>query len=229
MQDGAKTWDCEVPLVTLEERHLASVLRRYRNNELSSSLGKRDRGARRRRIQPRHYRWTTTARARKPGFYRATNSGARRRIARVDFVGSIQPSAYPFPKGLVSMRAVSRCAFGLLRVKRRPSGAADLGLLIAQQRTSGDGRSPSEKCQNPTPEFRPRAGLTRVSGAIFRRSNRMAQTRNLLRPSVCKTVRRPGQPRSQGVPLPYLPLCRLPKQRELCPHRISARQAQRTA
>ena len=30
-------WDYEVPLVMLEERHLASVLRRYRNNELSSS------------------------------------------------------------------------------------------------------------------------------------------------------------------------------------------------
>ena len=93
---------------------------------------------------------------------------------------------------------------GPVWVKRRPSGAADLGLLIAQQRTSGDGRSPSEKCQNPTPEFRPPAGLSRVSGAIFRRSNRMAQTRNLLRPSVCKKARRPGQLRSQGVPLPTL-------------------------
>jgi hypothetical protein len=29
-------WDSEVPLVMLEQQHLASALRRYRNNELSS-------------------------------------------------------------------------------------------------------------------------------------------------------------------------------------------------
>jgi hypothetical protein len=29
-------WDSEVTLVTLEQQHLASVLRRYRDNELSS-------------------------------------------------------------------------------------------------------------------------------------------------------------------------------------------------
>ena len=29
-------WDSEVPLVLLEQRHLASVLRRFRDNELSS-------------------------------------------------------------------------------------------------------------------------------------------------------------------------------------------------
>jgi hypothetical protein len=30
-------WDCEAPLVALEERHFASVLCRYRDNELNSS------------------------------------------------------------------------------------------------------------------------------------------------------------------------------------------------
>ena len=36
------------------------------------------------------------------------------------------------------------------RVKRRPSGAVDLGLFDTQQRTSEDGRSRSEKCQQQT-------------------------------------------------------------------------------
>ena len=46
------------------------------------------------------------------------------------------------------------CPFG---VKRRPSGAADLGLFIPQQRTSEDCRSTSEKCHKLThaPQQRP--------------------------------------------------------------------------
>ena len=30
-------WDCEAPLIMIEKRHFESVLRRYRNNELTSS------------------------------------------------------------------------------------------------------------------------------------------------------------------------------------------------
>jgi hypothetical protein len=35
-------------------------------------------------------------------------------------------------------------------VKKRPSGAAELGPVNSQQRTSEDGRSTSEKCQKQT-------------------------------------------------------------------------------
>ena len=48
-------------------------------------------------------------------------------------------------------RQVSQTFLGRpLRVKRRPSGAANLGLFNPQRRTSEDCRSTSEKCHEPT-------------------------------------------------------------------------------
>jgi hypothetical protein len=44
----------------------------------------------------------------------------------------------------IGIRSAVQCPF---RVKRRPSGAADLGLFIARQRTSEDCRSTFEMCR----------------------------------------------------------------------------------